>query len=125
MQTVYLELDSHDFYCPFTGQLLMSENTEEFIPSPALAFFYIDEVGEMIYANDWAQELWDKTEEDIDNMDEENGIPDVYELIEDRLKDSEDTDHLICVYVTVSGIACGPVSTTGIYCFDTKYKENK
>lgn len=125
MQTVYLELEKDEFYCPFTGQLLMDENIETFVPSPALAFFYIDEVGEMIYANNAMQDLWIKTEATIDAMDEALGVPSTYELLEENLNKAEETDHLVCFYVTTSGIACGPVNSTGIYCFDMNYMENK
>ena len=64
MQQITLSLDHGNFFCPITGQnILSSENCEV---SPATSFIYLDEIGEFAHISDDLAEVQDSLDDDSD-----------------------------------------------------------
>ena len=86
---------------------------EEFIPSPAMQFCYLDDIADFQFAQDFIQEAYDQCLEDFDD-DPLNAFNKM------AGKSFLDNDY-VCFSITTSGIACGPVSSTVHYAFDMNY----
>jgi len=105
MQTVRLELDHANFYCPVTGKLIT--NHEVFQASPATVFTFVSDVGEFGQITPELQELWDSVEAEAE-ADEDDFAMDLFEKFAEKIKD----DAIVCFEITTFGMACGPVSST-------------
>jgi hypothetical protein len=103
MQTVKLQLDHSNFYCPVTGQLIV--NDEVFQASPATVFTYIDEVGEFEHILPELNEIWEGVEAETDDDDFEI---DRFEKFVKKIEDGA----IVCFEITTFGMSCGPVSST-------------
>lgn len=103
MQTVKLELDHSNFYCPVTGQLITGDQV--FQASPATVFTYVSEVGEFEQITPELKELWDSVEAEAD---EDDFDIDLFEKFAEKIED----DAIVCFEITTFGMACGPVSST-------------
>ena len=58
MKQIELELDHVNFYCPVTGEQIVS--SELCTPSPATAFIYLDEIGDFVEINEEFAEINEK-----------------------------------------------------------------
>jgi hypothetical protein len=112
MQRIELELDHHNFFCPVTGEQIMSE--EDFTPSPALKICYIDDL--FVYVSDDLRPLL--TSKGIDVNEDPLYVDwDDFKAIQDELTSNE----FVMFEITNHGIACGPVSNTSYFCIDMNF----
>lgn len=119
MKKIELNLSHFNFYCPVTGHRILQDG-EEFSPSPATLFAYLDIIGEFIYSTNQYQEIIDKNAQKFSEDDEFGD----YENLELIINESENANLLI-FEITNSGVACGPSSSTLFLCIDMNYnKEN-
>ena len=58
MKQINLDLDHFYFYCPVTGEQIIS--SELCTPSPATAFIYLDEIGDFVEISDEFTEINEK-----------------------------------------------------------------
>ena len=116
MQTVDLVLDHYNFYCPVTGQQIMGE-FDDFKPSPAMVYCFVDEGESFEYALDWVSELYEKFMEENDD-----DCYEAYRLVVESM-DPEKTKNLVCFSVQDAS----PFSSFGPakLCFDMNYKEQE
>jgi len=103
MQVVSLELDGFNFYCPVTGIRILGEGAHQ--TSPAVAFTYIDEVGELQDLSPELQEIRDRV---VQESGPDDSAWDRYQKFVALISD----DSIVCFEITVCGMACGPVSST-------------
>ncbi|UAM97279.1 hypothetical protein K8354_13245 [Polaribacter litorisediminis] len=123
MQTIEINRsDVYTFFCPVTGQQILFE--DDFKPSPATIFHYLDfDNGFFPYANDWIKTLL--TEQGVEFDDEMWVDVDDFNSLMEKLNTIEETENHICFAITETGMACGPVSSTGYICIDMCYKSKK
>ena len=117
MQHIRIEPIHYNFFCPVTGARIT--DSEQFIPSPAHLFCYIDEG------------VFEHVREDFIPYIEKVGIDassgvieadwDTFEAVIQQLND----DGLVLFEITYSGMACGPVSMTAYHCIDMNYVEGE
>ena len=105
MQTINLDLDHSNFFCPITGIQILSD--EDFKPTPAVKFFYSDS-GYLHYLSPELKDIlktlgYDEYDEDL----EFDG--DDFEKLVDNFKDKSTW---VMFAITETGIACGPVWST-------------
>ncbi|GAA4801789.1 hypothetical protein [Litoribaculum gwangyangense] len=80
MQIVKIDLhDGYPLYCPATGHQILSE--EEFIPSPAMQFCFVQDEGVFEVISDDARLLFGLNDDEID-MDYEVYEKKLHELVE-------------------------------------------
>lgn len=101
MQSVELDLSHHNFFCPITGQAILSD--EHFEPSEATLFAFLDDVGDFVFIRSDLETKCQQLEKDDDTTIDQF----LCELLE-----SVDSANLVCYSITTRGIACGPVSST-------------
>jgi hypothetical protein len=116
MQKVYLSLNHDDFFCPVTGQQILSEFDLKVTPS--LKFFYVD-TGFILHASDDILKVLALNDYDISNESVEININEAEELI----KDMKSLKNCILFMVTTGGP--GPVSGAYGICIDMNAKEVK
>jgi hypothetical protein len=110
MQIIELELEHDVFYCPMTGEQIVSEN--EYIgPSAATEFIITDAADEFEYATDEFKQIYD----DARNKLEFPSMDEVFQAIIDSGKASTD---ILCFAITTS---CGPMSMTVYFGIDMNY----
>ena len=94
MQQIPLKLDHGNFYCPISGQnILSSENCEA---SPATSFIYLDEIGDFAHTSDDLAEVQESLDDDSDESE-----------LDQFLAAIKDTKHLVVFSITVNN---GPFS---------------
>lgn len=115
MQRIYLENNFLKFYCPATGNKILSE--EDFNSSPAMLFCYSD--GYFMHINDSVAPLLEQFEIDLKEPYMEHD--DFDKLL--GQKDHSDVLHsdVLLFEITYSGIACGPSSSTMYIAIDMDY----
>lgn len=116
MQHIELLLDHHDLYCPVTGQKIIGE-FDEFKPSPAMVFCFVDEGESFEYARGGLQESFEKFMEET-----ENDVYESYQKVVNGL-DPEKTQNWVCFSIDNSSpfASIGPARL----CFDMNYMKNK
>lgn len=102
MQTIDLEYNKPDFFCPFTGKQILSE--EGIIYNENLAFVYIDIVGDLEYIHEDFTEIRDDI---FDNPEEDEPLDTFIKRIDNSIE-----SQLVVFNLTSYGMACGPVSCT-------------
>lgn len=103
MKSVEVDLEDAKLFCPATGQQILSE--EACKPSPATLFIYVEDENVFEFVRPELKVLADKVEE-TSWLDLENGRP------IDSLLSAISSAAAVDFVVKLSGIACGPVSTT-------------
>lgn len=103
MQIVDLELSHDNFFCPVTGQAIL-RGEQEYNPSPATVFCYVDEVSDFEHITDEGMAIFDNLEIDED----EDYADDIFKKFAEAYSDK----NIVCFVITTSGIACGPASST-------------
>lgn len=94
MQQITLKLDHGNFYCPISGQnILSSENCEA---SPATSFIYLDEIGDFAHTSDDLAEVQESLDDDSDESE-----------LDPFLAAIKDTKNLVVFSITVNN---GPFS---------------
>jgi hypothetical protein len=105
MQQITLKLDHGNFYCPITGQnILSSENCEA---SPATIFIYLDEIGDFAHTSDDLAEVQDSLDDDSDESE-----------LDQFLAAIKDTKNLVVFSITVNN---GPFSNAVHVGIDMNY----
>jgi len=112
MQHIKLQLEHHNFFCPVTGIQIMSE--EEFIPSTALVFCYIDD--QFIFVSNETKTVLSSMGFDIDV--EPYVDQDDFEALVKKLTSCG----FVLFEIIHEGIACGPISNTTYFCIDMNFK---
>ena len=109
MQIIKLDLSHNNFFCPVSGQQIVSKNSYQ--PSPAMAAMWHSEIVDLpeIY-NSELEQAWVKYVEKVETDDD---YLDVAEFIE-----SNSIGSLVCFEITTHGMACGPISSTVWYVID-------
>jgi hypothetical protein len=100
MQELRLELSHLDFFCPVTGQRILSY--ESYAASPATVFTYLDELGDFEDVIPEFRTLFDEVQDDIDD----HGA--AFEGFKNRVEN----DSIVCFSITTRGMSCGPASST-------------
>lgn len=114
MQTISLVLDHDNFYCPVTGEMILSDDFFE--PSPATLFVYLDEVGEFQEIDSALSLIWEQIQAETEGEDFDG---DPFEMFCQRIED----DSIVNFEITTYGIACGPVSSTVRIAINMNYCE--
>lgn len=95
-----------DFYCPFTGKVLIGENaTDE--KDNSTAFIYLDFVSEFDYLADELTYLEDEATK-MSDQEEEDFFPCFLKLLKKNYHNRE----LLLFELTGHGMACGPITAT-------------
>jgi len=102
---VYLGGDMKDIYCPVCGERIGVE-TEAYCDH--VLFVYLDMIGEFIWSANPPQSQRIEDDEELETPDEK---------IKALLKEIN-SDSVLCVSFTTSGMACGPMSSTVYMAFD-------
>ena len=123
MQQVELELrEDFEFFCPVTGEQIVFE--DDFIPSKAMIFNYVDlEGGFFAFANDWLKKVIIEFGLDIGDegwMDYED-----FDKIMAAIINRVETENYVCFSITTNGMACDPMSSTAYICIDMNYNITK
>jgi hypothetical protein len=121
MQQIELELrEDHVLFCPVTGEQVLFE--DDFIPSKAMVFCYIEDEGVFQFANDWTQNQFSLT-----SADPEDHYLDFnkFHVKLSELKGKKEDQNLVCFSITTSGLACGPNCSIVHFCFDMDYKSDE
>lgn len=116
MQKVYLSLNHDDFFCPVTGQQILSEFDLKVTPS--LKFFYAD-TGFIFHASEDILQVLALNDYDISGESVEIDINEAEELI----KDMKSLKNCILFIVNTGG--SGPASGSYGICIDMNGKELK
>jgi hypothetical protein len=120
MQTIDLELDHPDFFCPVTGQQVLSEDA--CTPSPATAYIYVQEENVFEFVREDLQEVAKAIEADsVLGGDDEDGGDGVvtgqdgqprlrmpFAAMEAALPEAFVVDFIL----RSTEMACGPATTT-------------
>jgi hypothetical protein len=112
MKQIELDLDHVNFYCPVTGEQIVS--SELCTPSPATAFIYLDEIGDFVEISEEFAEINEKI------IEKENEDEDFFHF-ETFMKAIKKIKNLIVFSITTRGMACGPVSSTVHIGIDMNY----
>lgn len=115
MQRIHLNNNILRFYCPVTGNQILSE--EDFNPSPAMLFCYND--GYLQHVDDCIYPLLEKF--DIDLKEPYMEYNDFAKLISQEINSDVLHSEVILFEITFSGIACGPSSSTTYIAIDMCY----
>lgn len=108
MQIIELELNHLNFFCPATGQPIISESEDHTTNAVSLRALWIDEVfDEPAFRDEKFQEDWETYSEKHFDEDEDN----LYEVQEEFLK-TYPKPNWVTFKITTSGMACGPISST-------------
>ena len=111
MQTIELNVDHFNFYCPVTGVKISGADSED--QSPALLLAHCDEFDQIIYADTGiSQQLHGL------GIDHEAGSLEKNDI--DNLKFPPET---VCYRITVHGFSCGPVAISARYFINMNYYE--
>ena len=103
MQLIELDLGHSNFFCPATGQQIVSEDFFE--PSPATRGVWNDEMTEEPQnLSDEMEDLWNAYVDGIDEDENWIELPDFLRGV--------DQPNWVTFAITTSGLACGPVSST-------------
>lgn len=94
MQELQLNLDHQNFYCPVTGDAILSE--DRYQPSAATVFTYVDEIGDF-------QDLSPELESIVDELSLGDSDASLFERLRQRLKD----EHLVCFNLAIRGMGYG------------------
>jgi len=114
MQIVEIELtDGYPFYCPITGELILSE--EDFKPSPAMVYCYIKNDSLFEYTNSQANNIFNNISNDDGYFDSE-----VYDEILSSLPNNKTAKNWICFRMHCGGSGIG--SYVVDYCIDMGYQ---
>ena len=109
MQQITLKLDHGNFYCPITGQnILSSENCEA---SPATTCIYLDEIGDFAHTSDDLSEVQESLDDDSDESE-----------LDQFLAAINDTKNLVVFSITVNN---GPFSNAVHVGIDMNYCEEE
>lgn len=83
MQIIEVNLiDGYPFYCPVTGQQILTE--DDFIPSPAMVFCYVQNESVFEYLNDEAKQVFgEQLKENYLDFEKYDKI--IYELLSNEL----------------------------------------
>jgi hypothetical protein len=112
MKKIDLDLDHVNFYCPVTGEQIIS--SELCTPSPATAFIYLDEIGDFVEISDEFTEINEKV------IEKENEEEEFFHF-ESFMKAIKKIKNLIVFSITTRGMACGPASSTVHIGIDMNY----
>jgi hypothetical protein len=94
MQELQLNLVHQNFYCPVTGDSILSD--DRYQPSSATVFTYLDEVGDF-------QDLAPEFEPLVDELCVLDDDHSLFERFKKRLND----DKIVCFSITTRGMAGG------------------
>ena len=109
MQQIILSLDHINFFCPITGQnILSSENCEA---SPATTFIYLDEISDFAHTSDDLSEVLESLDDDSDESE-----------LDQFLAAIKDTKNLVVFSITVNN---GPFSNAVHVGIDMNYCEEE
>ena len=116
MQLIELELrENHGFFCPVTGEQILYE--DDFVPSMAMVFCYVDISNAFESANDWTQKKFSV------NLDNPFLNLDTFHKVLNAEVDKSENQNFVCFSITTRGMACGPTCSTVYFCFDMNYSE--
>jgi hypothetical protein len=106
MNLVEMDVDqSFTFYCPITGELILSP--DRFEPSAATAFSFCPEAGDFDMARRSLRSLWRTLN---DRYGDDEFFPDLWRRFCRRL--AKQKPEIVVFGFTSHGMACGPVSST-------------
>jgi hypothetical protein len=116
MQQIELEFtDEFEFFCPVTGNQILY--VDEFQPSPAMVFCYLEDEDVFEEANDWTRQIFN-LEDDDNYLDSESFRNDLSTIL-----GNNETRNLICFTITTCSMGCGPMSSIVHFCIDMGYKK--
>ena len=123
MQTISVEADSQDFFCPVTGVQLSGDKvvniSEEVFANTSLVALLVDELGlEPVWARPKFAEAIAAIETAQDD-DEDDG--DWLHIVE-ALDKMDLADNFVLFEVKTHGFACGPVSTVTYFLIDFSFE---
>ena len=100
-------------YCPSTNEVIFAPNYEEIYDGAEafIAYWHGEVLDEPTITDDNLATAWQNYQEIWDELLDEF---DVYELVEQFLRDYENPEWIV-LECTFHGMACGPVSTTVYY----------
>lgn len=111
MQILKLCLEHENFFCPVTGQRILSD--DEYNPSSATVGVWVDEV--IDDPMDLSPEMKAFWSEYVAGMSEDDG----YEI--EVFLSSIDKPNWVAYEITTSGMGCGPMSSTSWKVIDMDY----
>jgi len=112
MQFIELELGHDNFFCPATGERILSE--ESFEPSPAtLGVWTTDYIEEPQHLSKAMAPAWDAYSASIDEDEDWVDIPAFLSGIQQP--------NWVTFAITTSGMSCGPASSTVYIVIDMDY----
>jgi hypothetical protein len=114
MKNVAFELNHDNLFCPVTGIDIM-EDTDKILPSPAMKFIYLQEINEFITDDQNLEKMYESCLGATEDEDYEEALQLLFEKLQNQ-------KNWICMEVTTFGMACGPISSTGYFCFDMDYQ---
>ncbi len=119
MQTISVETEAQDFFCPITGIQLcgdsVSDISEDTFAKTALVAMLVDELGlEPVYARPAFGEA-------LAAIQGEQGDDDWLEIVE-ALDKMDLADNFVLFEVKTHGFACGPVSSITYFLVDFSYE---
>jgi hypothetical protein len=114
MERVSIELNHYNFFCPVTGERIL--DSEQFNPSPAQVFCYLEGEGVFEYVNPSLYPILKEIGVDTDS----EYIYADWETFEKLLLKLNGINYVL-FELTDRGIACGPVCMTTYHCIDWDY----
>jgi hypothetical protein len=117
MQLIELNLrEDFDFFCPITGEQIVFK--DDFNPSKAMLFCYVDIANAFEHADDWTQNKFS-----INLDDPYLDLDTFHKVLKDEV-DKGENSNFVCFSITTEGMACGPMSSTAYICIDMDYRED-
>lgn len=114
MQIVEVNLiDGYPFYCPITGVLILSE--EEFNPSPAMVYCYVENESMFEYVNKQASEVFNNISEEDNYLNYEAYDKTLHSLTTDLI-----AENWVCFRLRSGGNGQGIYSVD--HCIDMNYR---
>ena len=116
MQLIELNLrEDFEFFCPITGEQIVFK--DDFNPSKAMLFCYVDIANAFEHADDWTQNKFSI------NLDDPYLDLDTFHKVLKNEVDKGENSNFVCFSITTEGMACGPSCSTVYFCFDMDYRE--
>ncbi len=120
MQTISVETETQDFFCPITGTQLcgdsVSDISEDTFSKTSLVAMLVDELGlEPV----WARPAFGET---LAAIKAEQGEDDDWLEIVEALEKMDLADNFVLFEVKTHGFACGPVSSITYFLVDFSYE---
>ena len=114
MQRIPLAMSHDNFFCPVTGEQILSE--DDGTPSSATVFIWANILGDFAFVNEEFRELYENFKENPDNEDAD--------WFTDFLDKTERQD-VVVFEITSHGLTCGPASDTSYIGIDICHDINE